>query len=308
MRARLTAGMDITALNPPPLPDTDAATDGGPSPSSTHRSSVLRVARAGAGRGSAERGGDERGGGGRKRPIYRLAWPLRIERWLWRWRALLASLGVAMVVIVVAAYLKPTPTPVQQVVVARHSIAAGVHLSGDDLKVARVPAAIIPAEHFTDSTEVIGQVMARAVPADQVITTADLLGPSLADRAPAGSEVITVPLSSAGAMITPGRSIRLYSLAPAADFPLYWDEHIPADTASGSSPAGGESALPNAPPAPGIRALVLGWAPPVERSPLLSGNGEPAEFAYLALDARAIPAVVEMMRAGPITAVVIPHR
>lgn len=131
-----------------------------------------------------------------------------------RHRVLLASGLAAAAVASGLSAVAPTPAPTVSVLTAAHDLTAGTELGPQDLAVAAVPAALVPAGALTDVTAVAGRLVAGPVRRGEPLTDVRLLGAALL---PPGSGV-AVPVRLAepatGALVRPGDSVDVLAASP----------------------------------------------------------------------------------------------
>lgn len=100
---------------------------------------------------------------------------------LWRGRRLLLLGGLVVAASLVARQAAPAGEPVLEVVVAAHDLAAGDELTADDLRVASVPAHLVPAG-TPGADELPGRRVTASVPAGLPLV-AGLVGAMVVDGA-----------------------------------------------------------------------------------------------------------------------------
>lgn len=100
---------------------------------------------------------------------------------LWRGRRLLLLGGLVMAASLVARQAAPAGEPTRDVVVAAHDLTAGDELTADDLRVASVPAHLVPAG-TPGADELPGRRVTASVPAGLPLV-AGLVGGVLVDGA-----------------------------------------------------------------------------------------------------------------------------
>lgn len=145
----------------------------------------------------------------RRRP-----WRTEVRAALWRWRFVAVALGVAMAASAVLEVVRPAPPATTPVVVAARDVAAGTTLAAADLRVVRLPTALVAEGASARADDLIGDATAVPVPAGLpivpgVLATAGIAGPP-------GTVVAAVRLAdpAVAAYLVPGTRIDLIAATP----------------------------------------------------------------------------------------------
>ncbi|MBT0992944.1 flagellar biosynthesis protein FlgA [Cellulomonas sp. DKR-3] len=146
----------------------------------------------------------------RRRRSPRTAW----RGWLWRWRFVVAALGVAVTASAVLQELRPEPPRTTRVVVAARDLPAGTTIAAADLRVARVPGELGLAVVTDEPATLVGQATAVPVPAGLpvvpgLLATGDVAGPE-------GTVVAAVRLAdpAVAALLAPGTRVDVLAATP----------------------------------------------------------------------------------------------
>ncbi|PJI94045.1 SAF domain-containing protein [Luteimicrobium subarcticum] len=166
---------------------------------------------------------------------------LAFRRALWRCRVLVVALCCGLAATVVVHALRPAPLPTVPVVVTARDVPAGHRLTGADLRVARVPAALAPTVSLRAERSARGRVTGVALPAGTVVVPSVVAAGELTSVAPAGRVVVAVPLdASARGIVSPG--VRVDLLAPGVTGAAYVARDALVLAGSGHAGAGGSAA------------------------------------------------------------------
>ncbi|WP_123372764.1 SAF domain-containing protein [Cellulomonas sp. PhB150] len=147
----------------------------------------------------------------------RAPFPVIVRALLWRWRALVVGLCLAVVVSAAIDALRPPPPESVAVVVAARPVAAGAVLSARDLRLVRVPVAYAPAEAAREAAPLVGSSTAVPLTAGTplvpgVVVPDDLSGPP-------GTVVAAVRLSdpAVAALLGAGMRVDVLAATPEGD-------------------------------------------------------------------------------------------
>lgn len=132
---------------------------------------------------------------------------------LWRWRFVVAAVGVGIAASSALQVLRPPAPQVRAVVVAARDLPAGTTLAAGDLRVARLPAGLALDSTRARADGLVGRATAVPVPAGLpvvpgLLTSEDLVGPP-------GTVVAAVRLAdpAMAALLTPGTRIDVLAAA-----------------------------------------------------------------------------------------------
>ncbi|MCR6705700.1 MULTISPECIES: SAF domain-containing protein [Cellulomonas] len=144
----------------------------------------------------------------RRRPV-KVAW----RGVLWRWRFVVAALGVGIAVSSALQVLRPPEPQTQAVVVAARDLPAGTTIAATDVRVARVPAGLALTRTTTSTHEVVGEDVAVPVPAGLPVVPGLLASGGLVG--PPGTVVAAVRLAdpAMAALLRPGTRIDVLAAA-----------------------------------------------------------------------------------------------
>ncbi|GAB3622945.1 hypothetical protein GCM10027418_10270 [Mariniluteicoccus endophyticus] len=117
-----------------------------------------------------------------------------LARLLARHRRALAALAAGLAVASAVGVAAPAPPPTRSVVVAARPVAAGSALTADDVRVARFPDGLVPADAVGDPAEVVGRPAVVALGTGTPVTGAVVVSPS-ALRARPGHALVPVRLA-----------------------------------------------------------------------------------------------------------------
>jgi len=144
----------------------------------------------------------------RRRPAARVAWRAA----LWRWRAVVAALGVGVAASAALSALRPPAPDERAVVVAARDLPAGATLTAADLRVARLPADVAPRAGV-GRDDLVGRATAVPVPAGlpvvpDLLASGDLAGPP-------GTVVAAVRFAdpAMAGLLTPGTRVDVLAAA-----------------------------------------------------------------------------------------------
>ncbi|RYV50400.1 flagellar biosynthesis protein FlgA [Pengzhenrongella frigida] len=137
----------------------------------------------------------------------------------WRVRFPVAAALLALAATLVIAELRPAPAVTVPVAVAGRELAPGVPLAAADLRVVRMPPALVPSGAHPSVDTVVGQRLVVGAPAGLPIVHGLLAGDRLATAGPAGTVVAPVRLAdpAVAALLRPGDRIDLLAAAGTAD-------------------------------------------------------------------------------------------
>jgi Flp pilus assembly protein CpaB len=119
------------------------------------------------------------------------------RRLLARYRRVLGAVLVSIAVLATIESLAPAPSPSRPVVVAARELDPGATLSAADLRVVRMPPALVPAGASSSVSRMLGAVLTGAMHAGEVVTDLRLLGRSLLARYPPGLVAAPVRIGDA---------------------------------------------------------------------------------------------------------------
>ncbi len=102
--------------------------------------------------------------------------------------------------------LEPPPPPSAEVVVAAHDLLPGTALAGSDVRVARLPPALVPSNVFSTPRDVTGRVVTGAVRAGEPLTDVRVVSPGLVNGLEQGHVAMPIRLMDAAtaALLRPG--------------------------------------------------------------------------------------------------------
>lgn len=130
-----------------------------------------------------------------------------------RWLVAAGLLGIAALLLAAEPGQAPAP-PSTSVVVAARDLPGGVALTRSDLRLARVPHALVPAGAVRAPSAAIGRATSGPVRAGEPLTDVRLLGPALL-RAVAGAGAVAAPVRIADpgavALLRPGDRVDVVS-------------------------------------------------------------------------------------------------
>lgn len=137
-----------------------------------------------------------------------------MRNFIWRWRALIAVAGLALLVASILQYLLPQVTTAQ-VVVADTQLNAGETITGQQIKIAALPAVAITERHLKHLDQVQGRRAATTIPAGVALLDTMLVGPDQLGEKAAGKAVVSVSVSAGDWKLAfAGARVKLY---PPAD-------------------------------------------------------------------------------------------
>ncbi|CAM5789882.1 SAF domain-containing protein OS=Cellulomonas persica OX=76861 GN=CPE01_28490 PE=4 SV=1 [Cellulomonas persica] len=144
----------------------------------------------------------------RRRPI-KVAW----RGVLWRWRFVVAALGVGLAATSALQVLRPPEPVMRAVVVAARDLPAGTTIGAADVRVAQVPEGLAVAGTTPGSGEVVGESVAVPVPAGLPVVPGLLASGALVG--PPGTVVAAVRLAdpAMAALLEPGTRIDVLAAA-----------------------------------------------------------------------------------------------
>lgn len=124
------------------------------------------------------------------------AWP-RLRAWVrWHRQGVAAALGVLGLVLL-ARELRPPPPPTVAVVTAARDLASGSSVTGDDVRLARVPVGSVPDGALRAPP--LGRLVALPVRRGEVITDVRVLGDGLLGALAPGDDMVAAPVHLADA-------------------------------------------------------------------------------------------------------------
>ncbi|WP_407344455.1 flagellar biosynthesis protein FlgA [Pengzhenrongella phosphoraccumulans] len=156
--------------------------------------------------------GSPRAAVARRTPTHRA----RLLAWRLRFPVAATLLGVAVALVV--GRLSPAPTPTVPVVVAARLLAPGA-LVAADLRVVRLPPALVPRGSHRGADDVVGHELVIGAPPGLPIVDTLLAGDRLAAAGPAGSVVAPIRLAdpAVAALLRPGDRIDVLAATGSAD-------------------------------------------------------------------------------------------
>lgn len=140
-----------------------------------------------------------------------------LQRALARHRVLLASGLAAGAVAAGLTAVAPPPEPRVEVLTAARDLPAGAVLTPDDLVVASVPGALLPAGALSGPAGAVGRLVAGPVRRGETLTDVRLLGAGLLPAGGEASEVavpVRVAEPAAAALVEAGDRIDVLAAAP----------------------------------------------------------------------------------------------
>lgn len=136
-------------------------------------------------------------------------------------RLTLRRITAAVLVLLAAALaLRPTPpeAPTRPVLVAAHDLAPGSTLTLADVRVVRIPDALVPAAALSGVDEASGRVLAGAATAGEPITSARLVGAENTRLTTGAGDAVAVAVRLADAavaeLLVPGARVDLVTVEP----------------------------------------------------------------------------------------------
>ncbi|MGV8965537.1 MAG: SAF domain-containing protein [Cellulomonas sp.] len=149
----------------------------------------------------------------RRTPAHR--W--RLLAWRLRFPVAATLLGVAAALGV--GQLRPAPAVTVPIVVAARELSPGGALTAADLRVVRLPPALVPRGAHPRPADVVGHRLVVAAPPGLPLVDALLAGDRLATAGPAGSVVAPIRLTdpAVAALLRPGDRIDVLAAAGSAD-------------------------------------------------------------------------------------------
>lgn len=212
---------------------------------------------------------------------------------LWRLRHLFAGLCIGLAVLLAVQIYTDINQPGRLQVVTAREVLAGTDLTAADLRLQRVPSALLPAAGFTAVTQAVGKSPAVGLPAGVILDAAMLSGSGQLARMPAGFQATAVTLASDGSASLAPVGARIDLLAPAAPA-------MGVDVASDDSTvdAGQGNIAPAVVLARG--AIVLATPTPVSAG-LLGASNTALPVIQVALPPGTLEAVVGANARSPLT-------
>ena len=201
---------------------------------------------------------------------------------VWKARFLLAAGALGLAAAVTVDQLRPPPPAQVTIIVTDRPVSAGVPLTAEDLRSARVPPQAAPADALRDPATALGRILAIPVSEGTVVSEPVLVARGGGPHGPPGTVVAAVRLGepALAQILRPGLHVDLLAPSPAAaDAPT--DDAAPAlhlarralvlpDPLAATAPAGG-LALPSA--AAEATDLILVAVTPDEASLLANAGG-----------------------------------
>lgn len=141
----------------------------------------------------------------------------RLLLWRLRFGVSAAFLGVAAALLV--AELRPEPAVTVPVAVAARELSPGGALAAADLRVVRMPPALVPIGSHSTADDVVGQHLVVGAPAGLPIVDGLLAGNRLAAAGPDGTVVAPIRLAdpAVAALLRPGDRVDLLAATGTAD-------------------------------------------------------------------------------------------
>lgn len=132
---------------------------------------------------------------------------------LWRWRLVVAAIGVGLAAASALQALRPPEPRTRTVVVAARDLPAGTTLTAGDVRVAHVPEALAVGGTATSAADVVGESLAVPVPAGLPVVPGLLASGGLVG--PPGTVVAAVRLAdpAMAALLAPGTRIDVLAAA-----------------------------------------------------------------------------------------------
>lgn len=140
----------------------------------------------------------------------------RIARLTLRHRRLLAALCAGLSVLLAVGAIRHDPDPGRAVLVAAHDLASGTVLTDDDVRLAALPPASVPAHSTAARADVVGRTVAGPMRRGEVLTDARVLHSGRMAGYPRGTVLATVRLADADALTTVrvGESVDVVAVDP----------------------------------------------------------------------------------------------
>jgi Flp pilus assembly protein CpaB len=178
------------------------------------------------------------------------AWDLplrRLRRFYLRYRRVIAAVAASIAVLLMARVMSPPPAETVPVVVATHDVNGGAAIAPEDVRVARMPPALVPHGAFLSTSRVVGSTVAAPLRAGEPLTDRRVLGRSLIAGYAAGLVAAPVRIQDSDVvrLLRPGDSIDVYAATSSRG---------PASLIAGSAPV---VMLPQVDPASQTGALVV---------------------------------------------------
>lgn len=216
---------------------------------------------------------------------------------VWKARFLLAAGTLGLAAAVTVDQLRPPPPALETIVVTDRPVPAGVPLTADDLRTARVPPQAAPDDALRDPAAAVGRVLVVPVSPGTVVSEPVLVAPGGGPQGPAGTVVAAVRLGepALARIVGPGMHVDLLAPSPSSDVPS-------GDLASADAVAAQHLAR---------RALVLPGPLAATRS---SGGGltlsateeEATDLILVAVTPEEASLLANVAGWGSVTAVVVP--
>lgn len=140
----------------------------------------------------------------------------RVRAVVWKARFLLAAGTLGLAAAVTVAQLQPPPPAQVTIVVADRSVPAGVPLTADDLRTARVPPQAAPADALRDPAAALDRVLVVPVSEGTVVSEPVLVPPGSGPHGPPGTVVAAVRLGDPALAQILGPGMHVDLLAPSA--------------------------------------------------------------------------------------------
>jgi Flp pilus assembly protein CpaB len=131
-----------------------------------------------------------------------------------RHRVLLASGLAAAAVASGLSAVVPAPAATVPVLTAAHDLAAGAALGPDDVVVAALPRALVPAGALSDVALAAGRLLAGPVRQGEPLTDVRLLGAGLLPPGPEVAVPVRLAEPATGALVQAGDVVDVLSAAP----------------------------------------------------------------------------------------------
>lgn len=144
---------------------------------------------------------------------------LRWRLLLWRVRFPVAAVLLGTATAQIVAEMRPTPPPTVRVVVAALDLPPGAVIAAADVRVAAMPATLVPNGSHLRADDVVGRALVVGAPVGLPIVDELLAGARFAAAGPPGTVVAPVRLAdpAVAALLRPGDRIDLLATAGTAD-------------------------------------------------------------------------------------------
>jgi Flp pilus assembly protein CpaB len=145
----------------------------------------------------------------------------QLRRAVSRHRSLLAAGLAAGSLAATLSVLAPSPPAARTVLTAARDLAAGTSLTAADLRLVRLPAALVPAGVLPAGTAAVGRVLAAPLRRGEPVTDVRLAGADLLASATTGLVAVPVRLADAAtaALVSAGDHVDVLAAGAAAGAP-----------------------------------------------------------------------------------------